>query len=218
MHIQKKHWIPALLLSLAFFSCNEPYTSKKKGYFRIDFPEHRYRPFDRPGFPYAFEYPEYAAMVQDSTYFDSSPENPFWINVDLRRFNAKVFLSYKQIGGLAKYKVKGADGNYHDSTGINHFDNLVNDAFTLTSKNEFIASSIRDSLFVNPQGVTGIMFRVGGNAATSLQFFMSDTTRHFLRGALYFESSPNADSLRPVVDFLEKDIRHLINSFRWKNP
>lgn len=208
-------WLAAGALGL-LFACNEPYTSKKRGYFKIEFPDHAYRTFDTPGFPYAFEYPAYASIVQDSTYFDNAPENPFWINIDMERFHGRVFLSYKSIGGKVVFKVKGADGNYRDSSGINYFDNLVNDAFALTAKNEFIASSIRDSLFVNPAGVTGILFRVGGNAATPLQFFMTDTARHFLRGALYFESTPNADSLLPVVDFVQQDIRHLIRSFRWK--
>lgn len=67
-----------------------------------------------------------------------------------------------------------------------------------------------------PNHVSGVFFKVGGNAATAKQFFLSDTTRHFLRGALYFDATPNADSLRPVQDFLQKDIDHLINSFRWQ--
>ena len=215
-----RSFIPKLLLTGLVYllvTCNEPYSSKKRGYFKIDFPEHRYKTFDTAGFPYAFEYPEYATIMQDSTYFDSTPENPYWINVDMDRFHGKIFLSYKDIGGRVVFKVKGADGQYHDSVGTNIFDNLVGDAYTLTSKNEFIASSIHDSLFVNPSGVSGIIFQVGGNAATPLQFFMTDTASHFLRGALYFEATPNADSLRPVVDFVKEDIFHMIRSFRWKS-
>jgi gliding motility-associated lipoprotein GldD len=112
--------------------------------------------------------------------------------------------------------VKGSDGQYKDSLGTNEFDRMVNDAFNLTNKNEVVATSIRDSLFTTATGVSGVVFRVGGNAATSRQFFISDTTQHFLRGALYFASTPNADSIKPVQDFLQKDIDHLINTFRWK--
>ncbi|HNL66261.1 MAG TPA: hypothetical protein PKL81_14295, partial [Ferruginibacter sp.] len=82
-------------------------------------------------------------------------------------------------------------------------------------KNEVVASSIKDSVFRTPNGVSGVFFRVGGNAATARQFFVSDTTKHFFRGALYFEATPNADSIRPVVDFLQKDIDHLLQTFRW---
>jgi len=208
----------AILFTLLLLaSCNSNYTSKKKGYFKIDFPEHSYRLFDQPGYPFRFEYPIYADMLQDSTYFDSTPENPYWINMDFKTFNARIFFSYKKIGGKATYKVRSSDGSYRDSVGVNNFDKLVEDAYTLTSKNDFIATSKRDSLYVNPHHVTGVIFKVGGNAATAIQFFMTDTVQHFLRGALYFEVTPNADSLRPVVDFLGADIRHLINTFEWKN-
>src|SRR5690606_30861582 len=106
------------------------------------------------------------------TYFDSTPENEYWVNVDFPQFGAKIFLSYKVVGGTAVYKVKDKDGNYRDSAGINYFDNMVNDAFNLTNKNEVVATSIRDSLLKNPLGVTGVSFKVGGNAATARQFFM----------------------------------------------
>lgn len=115
------------------------------------------------------------------------------------------------------YKLKQADGSYKDSTGINQFDRMVNDAFNLTNKNQAVTSSIKDSLFVTKNGITGVFFKVGGNAATAKQFFLSDTTTNFLRGALYFDATPNADSLRPMQEFLQVDMDHLLNSFRWKN-
>jgi len=207
-----------LLLSAAvfFMACNSTYTSRKKGYFKIDLPQHQYISFDKPDFPYSFDYPVYANIIKDSTYFDSSPENPYWINIDFPKLNARIFLSYKIIGGKAMYKVKQADGSYKDSLGINQFDKMVNDAFNLTNKNEAVSSSIKDSLFHTKNGITGVFFKVGGNAATAKQFFLSDTATHFLRGALYFDSTPNVDSLRPVQDFLQVDMDHLLNSFKWK--
>lgn len=207
-----------VLLATAGFilSCNSTYTSRRKGYYNIDLPEHQYKSFDTAGFPFSFDYPVYGKIIRDSTYFDSSPENPYWVNVDFPTLNARIFLSYKIIGGKAFYKVKGPDGQYRDSTAENVFDKLVNDAFNLTNKNEAVASSIRDSLMHTANGVTGVYFRVGGNAATARQFFLSDTSRNFIRGALYFDATPNADSLKPVLDFLQKDMDHLINSFRWK--
>ena len=198
-------------------SCNSTYTSKKKGYFNIVLPQHQYKVFDSVGFPYRFEYPVYANIIKDSTYFDSNPENPYWINIDFPKFNARIFLSYKIIGGKAIYKVKQITGGYKDSTATNQFDKMVNDAFTLTNKNEAVATSIKDSAFKTANKVSGVFFKVGGNAATSKQFFMSDTTKNFIRGALYFDTTPNADSLRPVQNFLKKDIGHLINTFQWKN-
>lgn len=205
-------------MAAVFFSaCNSTYTSKKKGYFKINLPEHQYISFDKPDFPYSFDYPAYASIIKDSTYFDSSPENPYWINIDFPKLNARIFLSYKIIGGKAMYKIKQADGSYKDSIGINQFDKMVNDAFNLTNKNQAITSSIKDSLFQTRNGIKGVFFKVGGNAATAKQFFLSDTTKHFLRGALYFDATPNVDSLKPVQDFLQVDIDHLLNSFRWKD-
>jgi gliding motility-associated lipoprotein GldD len=67
-----------------------------------------------------------------------------------------------------------------------------------------------------PNGITGIFFKVGGNAATARQFFVTDSVAHFLRGALYFDATPNADSLSVVNDFLEVDMKHLINTLEWK--
>ena len=206
-----------MLAAAAIAACNSTYTSKKKGYFHISLPQHSYVSFDTTGFPYSFEYPVYANIIKDSTYFDSSPENPYWINIDFPNLNARIFLSYKQIGGKAMYKIKQADGSYRDSVGINQFDRMVNDAFNLTNKNQAVTTSIKDSLFLTRNGITGVFFKVGGNAATAKQFFLSDTSTHFLRGALYFDATPNADSLKPVQDFLQADIDHLLNSFRWKN-
>lgn len=217
MLISMRPFILIVFTGMFFLAaCNSTYTSKKRGYFQIDLPEHQYTSFNKPGFPYTFEYPVYASIIQDSTYFDSTPENPFWINVDFPFLQARIFLSYKIVGGKAPFKIKQADGSYRDSLGVNEFDRMVNDAFNLTNKNEALASGIKDSLIHTKNDVHGIFFKVGGNAATSKQFFLSDTSRHFIRGALYFDATPNADSLRPVQDFLQVDMDHLINSFKWK--
>ncbi|HEV9036471.1 MAG TPA: hypothetical protein VGQ51_07625, partial [Puia sp.] len=95
---------------------------------------------------------------------------------------------------------------------------LRDDAFKMTFKHSVKASSIDQTVIQTPNGVGGIFFHVGGNAATANQFFLTDTTRHFLRGALYFDTTPNEDSLGIVNSFLEKDMEHLINTFRWKVP
>ena len=215
----KKHF-PACVLSLLFFfnflsGCNSTYTPKKEGYFKIDFPKHEYVKFDTPGFPYSFEYPVYARVVRDSAYFDSSNQNPYWINIDFPSFNGKIFISYKTIGGTSVYKVKTPAG-YKDSLGKNSFENMVNDSYNLTYKNDIKAYSIEDSLMRTPNNISGIFFRLGGSVATAKQFFLSDTTRNFLRGALYFDATPNEDSLRPVNAFLQEDMKHLINTLKWK--
>jgi gliding motility-associated lipoprotein GldD len=197
-----KFYLVALSCLLA---CNSPYTPKRKGYFRIDFPAHQYQSFNQPGYPYSFDYPVYATVVRDSSFFDTTPENPYWINVDFPRFGAKIYISYKKISSQAD---KGPGGN--------SFDKLRDDAFKMTFKHTVKASSIDPTLIQTPNGIGGIFFNVGGDAATAQQFFLTDTTRHFLRGALYFDVAPNEDSLGIVNRFLQQDLTHLINTFRWK--
>lgn len=189
----------ALLSFVAFFviSCNSEFTPKRRGYYRIDFPKHEYRVFDQPGYPYTFEYPVYATIVKDSTFFEANPENPYWININIPRFSGKVYISYKDVTG-------------------NDFTRLVNDAYTMTYKHSSKATEITDSAMRTPNGLAGVFFQVGGNAATAKQFFLSDSTKHFLRGALYFDATPNEDSLSVVNDFLQEDLKHMINTLKWK--
>jgi gliding motility-associated lipoprotein GldD len=210
-------FFPLFLISCCLFiiGCNSTYTSKKRGYYRVAFPEKKYRVFFKEGVPFTFEYPVYADVVKDSTYFDNDPTNPYWYNIDFPGFNGKIFLSYKAIGGKSLYKIKQSNGQYKDSFGLNVFDRMVADAFKLTNKNESVASSKKDSLMITPNGLTGISFRLGGNVATARQFFLSDSTKNFMRGALYFTATPNMDSIKPMQDFISSDIDHLINSFKW---
>lgn len=180
-------------------SCNHSYTSgKKKGYFRIDFPEKKYQSFSQAGYPYMFEYPVYATVSKDSTFFNDKAGD-WWINIDLPGFNGRIYISYKEISPA------------------NQLDSLVNDGYKMAYKQHAdISTGINDSLMVTPNGVEGIYFSLGGNTATANQFFLTDSTRHFLRGALYFNATPNEDSLAIVNDFLKKDLLHLINTLQWK--
>jgi gliding motility-associated lipoprotein GldD len=183
---------------LFFLSCNSNYTPKPRGYYKIQFPQHQYQQFEQPGFPYSFEYPVYAKIIRDTTFFEDKPENPYWINIDFPRFKARIYMSYKEIGK-------------------NSFDKLKDDAYKMSYKHTYKATSIEDTVIKTPLGVSGVFFTVGGNAATAKQFFVSDTVKHFLRGALYFDTAPNEDSLSIVNQFLQEDMKHLINTLRWKN-
>jgi gliding motility-associated lipoprotein GldD len=187
-----------LLAVVLCTACNSEYVAKPRGYFKINFPEKKYQLFDKPGFPYSFEYPVYGKILQDSLFFDQHVENNYWINIDFPEFNGRIHISYKEIGK-------------------NKFDSLVNDAFTMSYKQHtYKASAIRPEEFTTPNGVGGVYFTLRGNAATANQFFATDSTRHFIRGALYFSATPNADSLQPVNDFLKKDVEHLIETLRWR--
>jgi len=187
------------LSSLIIISCNTNYTvNKRRGYFKIDLPEKKYKLFDQPGYPYSFEYPVYANVVRDSVFFGSRPENDWWLNIEFPQFSGKVFVSYKEIGK-------------------NKFDSLIDDAYKMSYKQHVTkASSIEPRAFRTDNNVDGIYFTLEGNTATANQFFLTDSTKHFLRAALYFDATPNEDSLSIVNDFLKKDLQYLINSLKWK--
>jgi len=197
MKVNRSCWVLMVILLLAA-SCNSDYTPKPRGYFKIDFPKKAYQTFDRPGYPYSFEYPVYAQVVQDTTFFDQRPENPYWININFPQFNGRIYMSYKDIGK-------------------NNFDSLVNDAFTMSYKQHtYKASAIEPQPFTTANGIEGVYFTLKGNTATANQFFATDSVKHFLRGALYFNATPNEDSLRPVNNFLKQDMEHLIETLKWK--
>jgi gliding motility-associated lipoprotein GldD len=65
--------------------------------------------------------------------------------------------------------------------------------------------------------VYGLIYDIEGNTASSLQFYVTDSTKHFIRGALYFNVRPNIDSVKIVLEFLKKDVLHLIQTLQWKN-
>ena len=176
-------------------SCdNSNFTPKPRGYFRIDLPEKHYILLDST-FPYSFEYPTYANLSPDL----HAPNEKYWININFKPFKATLHLSYKKVDGdLMTY---------------------LEDAHTLVTKHISKADAIYDSLIVDRQrNVFGLAYEIqGSGAASPYQFFLTDSATHFLRGALYFNIVPNNDSLRPVIDFIQKDIEHLIGTLRWKD-
>jgi gliding motility-associated lipoprotein GldD len=196
LSVPGKWLLPALLPAALLISCHNDYTPKPRGYFRIDFPDHAYRKFDSTAFPYAFEYPVYAVIAADPT----PGAEPYWINVKYPQFNAQVHLSYKPVkGNLAQY---------------------LEDAHTLVNKHIQKASAITQREYADPgHGVYGLSYAIeGSEAASPYQFYLTDSTRNFVRGALYFDLVPNNDSLMPVITFLRDDIDRMISTFRWKNP
>ena len=187
------------ILLLFCLSCEDTYTPKPKGYFKIIYPEKKYVTFNQPGYPYSFEYPAYGKVIKDSTFFDTIAENPYWVNIDFPEFSARIHLSYKSI-------------DKKEQTSL-----LIQDAFKMTGKHSIKASYIDEIQVHEGPDKNGFIFDVGGNAATGKQFYLTDSIRHFIRGALYFEATPNFDSIRPSELFLYKDMQHMIKTLKWKN-
>ena len=186
--------LAALLLLLMLTACGDDTPQPKpRGYFRIDLPEKQYATLDTMA-RYSFEYPVYATIMPDKY----SPEERDWVNVEFPAFKGTVHISYKNVAGnLSQY---------------------LEDAHKLIVKHIEKASGIRDSVMINPErDVYGLMyFLEGEGVASPLQFYVTDSTRHFLRGSLYFKIYPNNDSLQPVIDFITDDVRHLITTLEWK--
>ncbi|RQO31521.1 hypothetical protein DBR32_06075 [Taibaiella sp. KBW10] len=189
----------ALLFISAMVACKpETIMPKPRGYFKIDLPEqHTYRTFDSTGFPFTFEYPVYGNVVQDLNLIKEEKE-PYWINVSFPSVNAMVYLSYKVIA-------PGADLN-----------NLVIESYKLTNAHNKKADFIEAPPFTTKSGLEGVFYTVGGNAASVYQFYVTDKSKHFIRGSLYFNSTPNADSIAPAAAFLRKDIEHLIETLKFR--
>jgi len=175
-----------------FSSCESDYTPKPKGYFRIELPEKEYTQWNDRKCPFQFEVPVYSAMV---AYRDSISE-PCWKYLRMPGFNAELFLSYKSV-----------DGNLLS---------FIEDTRQLAYKHAVKADAI-DEVFVQvpSQKVYGIVYDIGGSAASSIQFFITDSTNHFLRGALYFNARPQPDSLAPVIKFVRSDVMQLIKTTKW---
>jgi gliding motility-associated lipoprotein GldD len=180
-----------LLLGLGV-SCDRSYTPKPPGYVRIDYPERAYRPYDGQPY-YRFEIPTYSYVERDS----SPGADPGWINVVIPSLNGKIHLSYKPV--------------------MNNLGDYIADSRTLVYKHAVKAEGIEESPFIeNEQNRFGMVYDLKGDVASPIQFFVTDSTRHFLRGSLYFNAPPNRDSLNPVIDFLREDIIHLIETTQWK--
>lgn len=193
-----KAFLTSIIVFVLFaFACNSPFIPKKKGYEKVDFPNHSYQVFNEAGYPYSFEYPVYAQIEHKVNYFGDNTTTKGWININIPSYNATVFVSYKAI--------------------LPHqFDTLVKDAYTFANNHNSKASAIEDSIFTTQNGIHGVFFHIGGDVATNYQFFLTDSLHHFFRGALYFDTTPNEDSLAPANAFLFKDLTHLVNTFKWQ--
>jgi gliding motility-associated lipoprotein GldD len=193
-----KNILIIIISGLLIIGCKEKYTPKPREYFRIDFPEKTYHSLPT-GFPYQFEIPDYSKITTAS----DNPGNPFWINITVPANKADIHISY--------YNLANQKGS--SRVLLNEF---MEETRTLAYKHSVKADAIEEQVFMNPdKKVYGLIYRIEGNAASPMQFFLTDSTNHFLRGALYIREVPNIDSIKPVIDFLVPDIIRLIETTTW---
>ncbi|MEH3113649.1 gliding motility lipoprotein GldD [Pedobacter terrae] len=187
--------VPFLLLLFITACQDHDYSPKPKAYFRIVFPKKDYKTFTE-AVPFTFRYPTYSTVEKDQ----SRDAQKNWYNLHFKQFNGFLHLTYYDISGKREY------------------DEMVEDARKLAFKHTIKASAIDQKMINYPnRKVYGIYYAIEGNTASSVQFFLTDSAKHYFRGALYFNERPQYDSIEPVVKFIKKDIDTLISTFRWKN-
>ena len=164
---------------------------RPKGYYRIAFPERAYTE-SKDSCPFTFEHPVYSQVV-----YTGNHRSKCWPDIFFPQFKARLHLSYSPVN--------------------NNLEQFLEDSRTLTYKHTVKANDIREQFIQIPdKRVFGTLYTVSGNAASAIQFHVTDSSRHFMRGSLYFNVEPNSDSLAPVIDFLASDVEHFIQSLQWK--
>jgi len=197
--LRKTSFFTLLVFLSASYGCRDAVVPKPKGHFRIDLPQRQYLLFnDKPGMinnmPFSFEYPSYGHMsfqVENRT-------EPGWFNIEFPAYRAKIYLTYKDVN--------------------NDFEGLMEQTYKMNVKNHIAkADAINEQMFNNQENkVFGVLYDLKGNTASAVQFYVTDSVKHYLRGSLYFSAEPNADSLAPVINFFREDIIHLIENMKWK--
>ncbi len=194
--------IPGILtLSILLTACGDetPFIPKPRGYPKVVYPQKAYQAFDKDYCNFTFEYPVYAEIQQDTTFFEERPAHPCWFDVYIPAFDSRVYCTYSPIDKK------------------NTFNQLKADAFELMDWHKKRANSVEEIPVSRPGGVSGFIFRIDGPAASPIQFYLSDNTRHFLRGALYFNTQARPDSLAPVYEFVEEDVLKMIETLKWND-
>jgi len=192
--------LPVILILLSLLSsCKDVAVPRPKGFFRISLPDKAYVSFGetelKNKLPVDFEYPVYGNLKFNL----DNISQPGWFNIEFPSFKAKIHLTYRDIKG--------------------DLEELIEQTYTMNVKNHIIKADAINEQVINKDDskIYGILYELKGNTATAVQFYVTDSIKHYLRGSLYFEAEPNADSLAPVIDFFREDIIHLIETLNWKD-
>ena len=176
-------------------SCSEEYLPKPKGFNRIELPPHQYQEMTEKH-PYKFQYSAYAKILKDSSYISE----PHWIDVYYPQFQSNIQITYKTF----KSSSKG-------------FEEHVDDSHKLAYKHNIKAYSIDEIQIKTPKGYSATLFELTGEVPSQFQFYVTDSSKHFLRGAVYFKTSTRNDSLAPVIEYMKYDVMQMLNSLEWQN-
>lgn len=177
----------------ALSACKRASNPKPYAYFRITFPEHQYKQYVSDTCPFTFQMPVYTniSLAKDIEY------HPCWFNINYPRYKAHVYITLRPVN--------------------KQIDSLLDDSHTLVYKHAIKADAIETQDFVNDSlKIYSTIFYIEGNAASPMQFHITDSVKYFVRGSVYFDVQPNSDSLAPAIRFVKDDVMHMIETFEWK--
>lgn len=194
MGVLQKALFLALVLS-TLQGCEEDYLPKPKGFNRIALPDAAYTPAKLEGYPYQFDINSLAKLGEDEAVFSE----PYWLDISYPAWDASIQVTYKAIEGKEE-----------------QLKSYLNDAYKLTSKHQIRASAIEESIIDLGGGRVGVVAELQGEVPSQFQFFQTDSTRHFLRAALYFNTATKNDSLAPIIEYLKQDMMHMLSTLRWQ--
>ena len=183
------------LIIFLFVACSRDYQPKPKGYNRLTLPPLEYQ-LSPDSLPYQFEYSTHARLLRDSSWFSEK----HWVEIYYPDLKANIHITYKKLNNREDFLKE-----------------LLDDSYNLTSKQQIKASGIDELITVTPSGKTAVIAEIAGEVPSQFQFTMTDSSRNFLRGALYFNTRVQNDSLAPAIDFMKKETLHFINTLQWKN-
>lgn len=188
-----KRFLTLVFLSFTCAACESNWLPKPPGYNRIELPRHEYQRLEQ-GYPYQLDFSVHSGVEADSFNLEETE----WINLNYKKFGAKVHLTYKKIDQSTDFKT------------------LSDDAFNLTAKHQIKAYGIEEAILLTPNGYSAVVAELTGEVPTQFQFFITDSTSNFLRGAVYFNSALKNDSLAPIIEYIKIDMAHLINSVNFE--
>jgi gliding motility-associated lipoprotein GldD len=189
-----------LFYILFCFSCKEvSYTPKPRMFPKISFPEYSLTEFSTSYCPFSFQFPDYWIYQKDSSFFGEKPEHECWFNLDIGAFNGSIHCSYSAIQSKSDLTRR------------------LKDAFKMAREHQVKANYIDEIPISKKNTVFGMLYNIEGPAASPFQFYLTDSSRHFLRGSLYFNSKVRPDSIMPIAEFVKNDILKMLYSFEWKN-
>jgi gliding motility-associated lipoprotein GldD len=192
--IKKFGLLTYVVASWLLTSCQQDYTPKPLGYNRLILPTPSYQSLPDT-LPYTFEYSVHAKLLDDS----STISERFWVEIYYPDIKANVHITYKVIQSEKLLK------------------EFLDDSYTLTSKHQIKAYAINEVISKTPSGKTAVIAELEGEVPSQFQFTVTDSSKNFLRGALYFNTKVANDSLAPAIEYMKKDIMHMINTLEWRN-